>query len=154
MNIIIKEATLKDVSIIRELIYELALYEHLEKYCTLTNDKLTELMQEGSIYSLIAYTEKNTPIGFLSYYFFKISTFSGKKVLYVEDVFIKSEYRRLGIGKLLFDKVKSIAKDKECERIEWKCLNWNTPSIEFYKSIGGSVDNSWLLFTIDKSKYL
>ena len=154
MNIIIKEATLDDVSIVRELIYELALYEHLEKYCTLTDDKLTELMNENSIYSLIAYTEDNIPIGFLSYYFFKITTFSGKKVLYVEDIFIKSEYRRLGVGKLLFDKIKSIAKSKDCERIEWKCLDWNKPSIEFYKSIGGSIDSNWLLFTIDKSKYL
>jgi len=149
----IKEATINDVPILRELIYQLALYEHLEEFCTLTDEQLTNLMNEGSIFALIAYNESSKPIGFISYYFFKITTFAGKRVLYIEDLFVIPEYRRSGIGKQLFNKIKLIAKIKDCQRIEWKCLDWNTPSIEFYKSIGGKTDTTWLTFTINKDEF-
>lgn len=82
----------------------------------------------------------------------QLATFSGKRVLYIEDIYVEENFRGNGLGRKLFDEIISTAKELECIKIEWKCLSWNTPAQKFYHSIGGSADPEWLTYTLDLRK--
>ena len=70
--------------------------------------------------------------------------------MYIEDLYIKQEYRGHGIGKKAFEVLVNIAKENKCERVEWTCLDWNEPSLKFYKNIGAKQMNEWILHRLDK----
>ena len=76
----------------------------------------------------------------------------GKAGFYLEDIYIKPEYRGRGIGKEIFRIIANIAYEKECERMEWSCLNWNTPSIKFYKSLGAVPMSEWTVYRLTREK--
>lgn len=92
-------------------------------------------------------------VGMMLYYFFRIATFSGKRILYIEDIFIDENMRRNGIGNMFFDKAKEIAAKENCSRLEWKCLEWNKNAIAFYEKIGGKISDGWLTYTIERENF-
>lgn len=150
MELSLRKALESDSALIAAYLKKLAEYEKLSEYCNVTEFQIQALMrEENGLNALIAEAD-GTPIGVMVYYFYKIATFSGKRVLYVEDVFIDPEYRRYGAGQMLFDRIKAIGKEQVCARIEWKCLDWNTSAQDFYKKIGGKCESDeWLTYTIN-----
>ncbi|MGN0554149.1 MAG: GNAT family N-acetyltransferase [Oscillospiraceae bacterium] len=150
MNLSLRKASESDSALIAVYLKKLAEYEKLSEYCNVTESQIRSMMrEENGLNALIAEAD-GTSIGVMVYYFYKIATFSGKRVLYVEDIFIDPEYRRYGAGQMMFDKIKAIGKEQGCARIEWKCLDWNTSAQNFYEKIGGKCESDeWLTYTIN-----
>ena len=91
---------------------------------------------------LIAEIEE-TVAGF-ALYFFQYSTWEGRPALYLEDLFVRERFRKLGIGKALFQRLARIAMQRNCTRFQWECLDWNTPALDFYDRVGAKVMREWL----------
>lgn len=144
-NFLIREAEVNDVSLIKTFITELAVYEKMLNEVVVTEDLLMEqLFQKKSSFCLLAF-EGELPVGF-ALYFYNFSTFLGKNGLYLEDLFVRPECRGKGYGKKLLFRLLDIAKEKNCGRMEWSVLNWNTPAIDFYKSIGAKAMDEWTVY--------
>ncbi len=138
----IVKAQESDFNSIKECILGIAEYEKLSHEVIWSDEQLfNELFVEKSAQVVLA-KEDEKVVGF-ALYFFNFSTFVGKKGLYLEDLFVFPENRGKGYGKKLFLELTKIAKEKNCGRMEWCCLNWNTPSIEFYESLGASGLTEW-----------
>ncbi len=150
MDIVIRQAEEKDVPRIVELTKELAEYEHLSALCNITPEMFRKLIFEEHSLSVLCAEKDETIIGIASYYFYKISTFSGKKVLYLEDLYVIPEERGKGVGTLFFAELKKAAENHRCGKIEWKCLKWNEPSLAFYDKLGGRRDEDWITFNISE----
>eukprot|EP00029_Vermamoeba_vermiformis_P003796 TRINITY_DN14328_c0_g1_i1.p1 TRINITY_DN14328_c0_g1~~TRINITY_DN14328_c0_g1_i1.p1 ORF type:complete len:176 (+),score=34.49 TRINITY_DN14328_c0_g1_i1:34-561(+) len=147
----IRRATAQDIDAIYDLIQGLAEYE--KGHVSLTKE---ELLADGFgprpyYYVFIAETKTNPvqAIGF-ALYFYQYSTWEGR-TLYLEDLFIKIEHRKNGLGYQLLQVLAKEAKDNNCRRFQWTCLDWNTPSIEFYKKIGAKELDEWLIFRMDSA---
>ena len=133
---------------IATLIRELAAYERLEDQAKATTDDLTRHLfgDRPSAEVLIAEVDGD-PVGF-ALYFSTFSTFRGQPGLYLEDLFVRPEHRGRGIGKALLASVARVAVDRGCGRLEWSVLDWNTPSIEFYRSQGALPLSDWTVFRV------
>ncbi len=144
----IKLAEPDDVPIILSLIKELAEYEELSDSVVATEDDLIKYIfhKDKLIYVLIAYYD-NIPVGF-TLFFHNFSTFVGKLGIYLEDIYIKSDFRNLGIGKMLLKEIAKIAVEKDCGRLEWSVLNWN-PARKFYEHLGAKALDEWLIYRLD-----
>ena len=105
MDISLRKATGSDSAIIAAYLKKLAEFEKLSEYCNITGSQICDLMNEENGLNALIVENNSVPIGIMTYYFYKIATFSGKRVLYIEDVFIDPEYRRCGAGKMLFDTI-------------------------------------------------
>jgi GNAT superfamily N-acetyltransferase len=92
---------------------------------------------------------KGIPVGF-ALFFHNFSTFLGKANLYLEDLYIKEEYRGLGLGKAMFSCLARIAVERNCGRLDWWCLDWNESSIRFYKKMGAKPMSDWTVYRVDK----
>jgi GNAT superfamily N-acetyltransferase len=139
----IREATPRDVSQILDFIRALATYEREPDAVTATE---ADLLRDGFganpiFYCLIA-EENGAPAGF-ALYFFSYSTWLGRPGLYLEDLFVYPDFRGLGIGKTLLQRIAAIAVEKECPRLQWEVLDWNTPAIDFYKAMGAEFLDIW-----------
>ena len=88
------------------------------------------------------------PVGF-ALFFHNFSTFLGKPGLYLEDLFVRPQYRGLGLGKRLMVRLAKIALDRDCGRFEWSVLDWNTPSIGFYRALGARAMDDWTVMRVD-----
>lgn len=150
MNISLRKATGSDSAIIAVYLKKLAEYEKLSEYCNITESQIRDLMNEENGLNAFIAEKDGAAVGIMTYYFYKIATFSGKRVLYIEDVFIDPEYRRCGVGKMFFDNIRDIGIKQHCSRLEWKCLDWNKPAQGFYEKIGGKCNkDEWLTYTIN-----
>ena len=148
-NFHIRKATPEDTPTILHLITQLAIYEKLENEVITTVEELkTNIFKKNYAEVLIA-EENDKPIGF-ALYFHNFSTFVGKPGIYLEDLFVEIEHRGKGYGKALLVELAKIAKERNCGRLEWSVLDWNTPSIEFYKSLGAKPMDEWTVFRLDK----
>lgn len=135
---------------LHELILGLAEYERLKDQVISTPEGLNQqIVQERRAHVLFA-TLDDVPIGF-ALYFFNFSTFVGKKGLYLEDLFILPEHRHQGYGKKLFLELTAVAKREGCGRMEWTVLDWNQPSIAFYRSMGAKSLDDWTIFRLDEA---
>ncbi|MCM1328416.1 MAG: GNAT family N-acetyltransferase [Ruminococcus sp.] len=150
MGVTLRKATENDAALIVGYLKKLAEYENLADVCNITPQRLTALMhEENGVRAIIAELD-GVPVGMLTWYTYKIATFSGKRVFYIEDVFIDPHRRSGGIGTALFDEAKRLAEELNCARLEWKCLDWNTSAQKFYSKIGGKIsDDGWLTYTIN-----
>ncbi len=145
----IRQAKEADTELIFSLIRKLAVYEKMEDAVITSTEELREqLFVKGNAQVLIA-EEAGTAIGF-ALYFFNFSTFVGRAGLYLEDLYIEPEYRGKGYGKQLFVQLATLAKEKNCGRMEWSVLNWNTPAINFYKSLGAVPMDEWTVYRLDE----
>ncbi|MDD3273158.1 MAG: GNAT family N-acetyltransferase [Bacteroidales bacterium] len=146
-SIIIRKATKGDVETIFNFICELALYEKLRDDVTATPEILMDSLFVKKQAEVIIAEEEGRALGF-ALYFHNFSTFKGKACLYLEDIFVKEEQRGRGVGKMLFKRLAQIAVERGCERFDWAVLDWNKPSIEFYKSLGAFPMDEWTVFRL------
>lgn len=143
MAITIRAAAPHDVPQILAFVRALALYER-EPDAVLATE--ADFLRDGFgpnpfYFCLIAETD-GAPAGF-ALYFFNYSTWLGRPGLYLEDLFVLPEYRGLGVGKALLQQVAAIAVEKNCPRLQWEVLDWNTPAIDFYKAMGAEFLDEW-----------
>jgi GNAT superfamily N-acetyltransferase len=155
-NLKIKKAKIKDVPIIHSFIKELAEYEKLAHEVISSEDDLKRNLFGTKKYAevLLGYYE-NKPVG-MALFFHNYSTFEGKAGIYLEDLYVKPEFRGKGIGKSLILQVIKIAGKRNCGRVEWAVLNWNKPAIDFYAKLGAVPMDSWKIFRLtgDKIKFI
>jgi GNAT superfamily N-acetyltransferase len=141
----IRPAQPADVPVIFELICQLSVYEKLEHMVTGTPAMLREnLFGANRSCECLMAEVSGRPIGF-ALYFSTFSTFLCKPGLYLEDLFVIPEVRGKGYGKALLRKLAAIARERNCGRFEWRVLDWNEPSIQFYKSLGATIMPEWYL---------
>ena len=141
----IREATREDISLVFQFIKELAEYEKMTDDVVATEEILMESLFDKEVAEVVFGEYKGEPVGF-ALYFHNFSTFIGRPGLYLEDIFIRPEARGKGFGKIMMSYVAKVAKDRNCGRMEWACLDWNTPSIEFYKKIGAIPMEEWTVY--------
>lgn len=125
----------KDVETILEFIKELADYEHMLDEVVADAKTLEHWLFDEKKAEVIFAVEDGVKVGF-ALFFHSFSTFLGRAGIYLEDLFVRPEYRGKGYGKALLNELAKTAVKRGCGRLEWSCLDWNTPSIEFYKSMG------------------
>jgi GNAT superfamily N-acetyltransferase len=143
MAITIRQATQEDVPQILDFICGLAAYEREPDAVTATEaDLLRDGFGPSPIFFCLMAEQDGAPAGF-AFYFFSYSTWLGRPGLYLEDLFVYPEFRGLGIGKALLQRVAAIAVEKGCPRLQWEVLDWNTPAIEFYQAMGAEFMDTW-----------
>jgi GNAT superfamily N-acetyltransferase len=144
----IEPATDRDVPIILEMIQGLAVYEKLAHECAATEEKLLESLfgAHPAAEVLIAYAG-DEPAGF-ALFFHNYSTFLAQRGLYLEDLFVKPEFRGRGIGRVLLERLATIALERGCGRFEWTVLDWNEPAIGFYRKLGAIPLDDWTVFRV------
>ncbi|ROI10664.1 GNAT family N-acetyltransferase [Chryseobacterium sp. H3056] len=145
----IRKATPDDTPTIFDLIKKLSVYEKMENEVTTSVEELRENIFTKNFSKVLLAEEEGKPVGF-ALYFFNFSTFVGKPGLYLEDLFVEPEYRGKGYGKKLFVELAKIALEENCGRMEWSVLNWNTPAIEFYKSLQAKPMDEWTVYRLDQ----
>ncbi len=144
----IRFATEIDIPTILGLIKELAVYEKLSSEVTADEIKLKETLFGEKKYAEVLIAEYNDkPVG-QALFFYNYSTFLAKPGIYLEDLFVKSEYRGKGIGKKLLFKLIEIAKERNFGRVEWAVLDWNEPAIQFYENLGAKMMKEWRIFRL------
>ena len=144
----IRRAQANDVALVLGFVRELAEYERLSHLVTATEQTLRDSLFGSSPGAevLLAF-EAATPVGF-AVYFHNFSTFLGKRGLWLEDIYVKPEFRRNGYGRALLLYVARIAHEHGCGRFEWSALDWNAPAVEFYKSLGAVPLDDWTIFRV------
>lgn len=147
MSLTFKQAEPGDMGILLSLIKELAGYEHLEHEVTATEEILTEWIFIKKKAEVIFPVLEGKIIGYILY-FYNFSTFLGKAGIYVEDLFIQPAFRHKGYGKQLLQHIAQKAKDEGLGRVEWACLDWNKPSIDFYLSLGAIPMEGWSAYRL------
>ena len=147
----IRLALEKDLDLIIYFINKIAEYEKMSNDVVLDKETLRDYMFNKKIAKCKFIMEDNKEVGF-ALYFYNFSTFKGRAGLYLEDIFILEEYRNKGYGKKLFLELVKEAKENNLGRMEWTCLNWNEPSIKFYKSLGAISLDEWRTYRLDESK--
>jgi GNAT superfamily N-acetyltransferase len=146
--IAVRPATKKDVPLLKEFICALAAYEKLAAECFVTEEKLSRtLFSDCPAAEALIATFNDEPAGF-ALYFQNYSTFLARPGLYLEDLFVKPEFRRNGIGEALFRKLAQIAVERGYGRFEWSALDWNTPAIRFYERMGAKAMSDWTIFRL------
>jgi GNAT superfamily N-acetyltransferase len=150
---LIRAAEPRDVPEIMRLIRELSVYEKLEHLVTGTAPMLEEsLFGEHARIEAILAERDGRAVGF-ALYFTSFSTFLCKPGLFLEDVFVEPAQRGRGIGKALLQRLAAICVERGYGRFEWHVLDWNTPSIDFYKSLGATVMPEWQLVRMVESEF-
>ena len=144
-DLVLRTATESDVGLILKFIKDLAVYEKLDHTVVATEDAIRESLFGARCYAevILAYW-KGAPAGF-ALFFHNYSTFLAKPGIYLEDLFVEPNLRGNGIGKALLRRLAEIAMERNCGRLEWAVLDWNTPSIEFYKSLGAIPMSDWII---------
>jgi GNAT superfamily N-acetyltransferase len=137
----------EDTALVLQFIRELAEYEHLSESVFITEEILYEWILSRRIEVLLAEYQGET-VGFALYYF-TYSTFRGQSGIYIEDLFVRPSFRRLGIGTMFFHELARIARSSGCFRIDWMVLDWNVNSIAFYEKLGGHAVDDWTTFRLD-----
>jgi GNAT superfamily N-acetyltransferase len=139
----IRTATPEDIPQILAFIRALAAYEREPDAVTATEaDLLRDGFGPNPFYFCLIAEIDGRPAGF-AFYFFNYSTWMGRPGLYLEDIFVHPEFRGLGIGKALLQKIAAIAIEKNCPRLQWEVLDWNTPAIDFYTAMGAEFMDTW-----------
>lgn len=143
----IRRATCEDAPLILEFIKGIARYEKMENEVEATVEMLREQLFEKGRAEVIFAMENGKEVGF-ALFFHNFSTFVGRAGLYLEDLYVYPEHRGKGHGKALFMELVKIARERRCGRMEWVCLNWNTPSINFYRSMGALSLDEWTTYRL------
>lgn len=142
-----RKAERKDVALILEFIQGLAAYEHMENDVVADEALLEEWIFDKQKAEVIFAVADGKEVGF-ALFFHNFSTFLGRAGLYLEDLFVKPEYRGKGYGKAILKKLAAIAVERGCGRLEWSCLDWNTPSIDFYRALGAVPMDEWTVYRV------
>ena len=137
-------AAVNDCALLLGFIRQLASYEKMSDQVVATEELLKEWIFEKQKAEALFVLEGDKEVGF-ALFFHNFSTFLGRAGIYLEDLFVLPEYRNKGYGKALLKKVAQIAVERGCGRLEWSCLDWNKPSIDFYLSMGAkAISATWV----------
>ena len=137
----------KDTGIILDFINRLAEYEHMSDDVVATEALLEEWIFDRKKAQVLFALQEGKEVG-IALYFYNFSTFLGRAGISLEDLFVLPEYRGKGYGKGLLKKLAAIAVEEGCGRLEWSCLNWNRPSIDFYLAMGAVPMNEWTVYRL------
>jgi GNAT superfamily N-acetyltransferase len=144
----IRPATAADVPTILAFIKELADYERLSHEVVATQEDLHQwLFGNRPVAEVVIGEHHGIPVSY-ALFFYNFSTFLGKPGLYLEDLYVKPEYRHQGFGRTLLVYIAQIAKARNCSRFEWAVLNWNTPAIEMYEKLGAGPMKEWTVYRL------
>lgn len=147
MALTFRAAQEQDTPLILTFIKALAEYEHMLDQVTATEGILRDWLFDQKKAEVLFAVADGTEVGF-ALFFHNFSTFLGKAGLYIEDLFVKPDCRGMGYGKALFQRLAQIAVERGCGRLEWWCLDWNKPSIDFYLSMGAKPMDEWTVYRI------
>lgn len=142
-----RKAERKDVALILEFIRELADYEKMLDEVVATPELLEKWIFDERKAEVIFALESEREVGF-ALFFHNFSTFLGRAGIYLEDLYVRPECRGKGYGKTLLKELARIAVERGCGRLEWWCLDWNQPSIDFYLSLGAEPMKDWTVYRI------
>ena len=137
----------QDIPLILEFIRDLAEYEGMLDQVVADEDLLRRELFEQHRAEVLFAVVKGQEVGF-ALFFHNFSTFLGRAGLYLEDLFVLPEYRNRGYGKAILKKLAAIAVERNCGRLEWCCLDWNKPSVDFYLSLGAKPLSDWTTYRI------
>ena len=149
-DLVIRPATIVDVSVILQLIRELAEYERALNDVVATEEGLREVLfgARPSAEVLLALAGEE-PVGF-AVFFHNFSTWLGQPGLYLEDLFVRPAERGKGYGRALLVDLAKLARERGCGRMEWAVLNWNEPAIQFYRKLGAKPMDEWTVFRLTR----
>lgn len=147
MGMTFRFAERKDSGLILSFIKGLASYEKMLDQVVATEEHLEQWIFDKQKAEVIFACEDGREVGF-ALFFHNFSTFLGRAGIYLEDLFVLPEYRGRGYGKALLRKLAQIAVERECGRLEWWCLDWNKPSIDFYLSLGAKPMDEWTVYRV------
>jgi GNAT superfamily N-acetyltransferase len=143
LTVQIRKATPQDIPIILEFINELAVYEKLEHEVVANKETLTQNLFGPTPFAEVILLDENKKSAGLAIFFHNFSTFLGRPGIYLEDLFVKPEYRGKGYGKQLLAFLAQLTVERNCGRLEWSVLDWNQPALDFYKSVGATPMQEW-----------
>ena len=143
-----RTARREDIPLILQFIRELADYEHMLDQVVATEGLLEQwLFERNTAEVLFALTESGEEAGF-ALFFHNFSTFLGRGGIYLEDLYVRPAHRGHGYGKGLLAQLAKLAVERGCGRLEWACLDWNRPSIDFYRSVGAVPMDEWTVYRL------
>jgi GNAT superfamily N-acetyltransferase len=146
--ITIRPARRDEVPLVLEFIRDLARYEHLEHEVSASEAELNEVLFGDRPYAEVVFAcSGGNPVGF-ALFFHNFSTFRGRPGIYLEDLYVRPEARGRGIGRRLLAHLARTAVERRCARLEWAVLDWNEPSIGFYRSLGAVAMDEWTVFRL------
>ena len=149
MTLTIRPATRTDLPLIAQFIRDLADYERLAHEVRFDEVVLGDRLFGARPYAEVLIGEiDGAPQGF-ALFFHNFSTFEGKPGIYLEDLFVRPEARGSGLGKALLKRLAALAVERDCARLEWSVLDWNEPSIQFYKALGAKAMDEWTIYRVD-----
>src|SRR3984893_10820129 len=143
----IRPAKSSDVSLLNTLIHEFAEFERLPVAVT-EADRLRDGFGEQPRFRVFLAAWEGQPAGY-AFFFDYYSTFEGRPGLFLEDIYVRDQYRGKGIGRALLARVASIAKEQKCFGVRWQVLDWNTPAIDFYKGLGATFLDDWKTISLE-----
>lgn len=143
-----RTATREDAALVLEFIRELAVYEKMLPEVVATPESVAHWVFDRHSAEVLFVLEDGKEVGF-ALFFHNFSTFVGRSGLYLEDLFVRPAYRGKGYGKGLLKQLARIAVERQCGRFEWVCLDWNAPSIAFYRSLGAKPMEEWTIYRLD-----
>jgi len=147
-NFIIRAATENDAAVILSLIKELAEYEHLSHEVEATAEDIRRsLFGDRPVAEALIGEYQGVPVSF-ALFFYNFSTFVGKPGIYLEDLYVKPEYRSNGFGRRMLAHIAGLAKERNCGRFEWSVLDWNKPAIRTYDRLKASPMKEWILYRL------
>jgi GNAT superfamily N-acetyltransferase len=144
----IRRATANDIPAIVELVRGLADYERLAHAVVFDEDRLRHYLFGPRPFAEVLLAEDDGVVVGFALFFHNFSTFLGRPGIYLEDIFVRPEHRGRGHGKGLLSSLARVAVERECGRIEWSVLDWNAPSIAFYRSLGAVALDEWTTFRL------
>ena len=147
-NTEIRFANEEDAALILDFIKDLAEYEKMSDLVVADEALLREWIFEKKKAEVLFALEGGKEVGF-ALFFHNFSTFLGRAGIYLEDLYVKSDYRGHGHGTALLKELARIAIERGCGRLEWSCLDWNTPSVDFYLSLGAQQMNEWTVYRFE-----
>jgi GNAT superfamily N-acetyltransferase len=143
----IRQAKENDVKLILQFIKGLGEYEKLSHEVVATEEKLYKTLFQQKMAEVIIGEYNGNPVGF-ALFFHNYSTFLGQAGIYLEDLYILPEMRGNGFGKSMLKYLAKLAVERDCGRLEWACLDWNEPSICFYKGLGAKALDDWTVYRV------
>lgn len=146
-----RKAERKDTALILQFIKELADYENILDQVVADEELMETWIFDKEKAEVLFALEDGVEVGF-ALFFHNFSTFLGRAGIYLEDLYVRPEYRGKGYGKTILKKLAAMAVERGCGRLEWVCLDWNQPSIDFYLSLGAEPMSEWTLYRIAGEK--
>ena len=147
MPVTFRPAEEKDTALLLTFIRALAEYEHMLDQVVATEAILQEWLFDRKVAEAFFALEGETEVGF-ALYFHNFSTFLGRGGIYLEDLFVLPEHRGKGYGKAILQRLAQIVRERGCGRLEWACLDWNKPSIDFYLSLSAVPMDEWTVYRV------